>query len=136
MGSKEQTSRRMGAVRHTSTAAEIKLRRALWHAGIRGYRTNLRSVRGAPDVVFTKHRLAVFVDGAFWHGHPNKFPEARMSEYWKAKIARNRIRDERVVYELQMTGWRVLRFWDFEVDHNLIFVLSQIRNALGLAESS
>jgi DNA mismatch endonuclease (patch repair protein) len=126
----------MAAVRHEATSAEIALRRALRKEGLAGYRVNLRKLPGAPDVAFTRWRVVVFVDGAFWHGHPRKFPEARMSEYWRKKIERNRRRDRRVSRELRTIGWQVLRFWDFEVEENPSRAVRKIRSVLRQAQSA
>ena len=68
---------------------------------------------GKPDFVFPKHRLAVFIDGDFWHGNPMKYhcPKTN-SYYWRAKIKRNRERDREVGRVLRKLGWKVLRFWE------------------------
>ncbi|TEU00348.1 MAG: DNA mismatch endonuclease Vsr [Dehalococcoidia bacterium] len=136
METAESTSRRMAAVRHEATSVEMALRRAVRKAGLVGYRVNLRTLPGAPDMAFTRWRVAVFVDGAFWHGHPRKFPEQKMSEYWLRKIERNRRRDRRVSRELRRMGWRVLRFWDFEVEADPRRAVRKIRGALGRAQSA
>ncbi len=107
----------MSRVRTTNTAPEIALRRALWKAGVRGWRLHAKDVSGKPDVVFRGKRVAVFVDGAFWHGHPDHY-WGQSGAFWDAKIARNRERDERVNRELAADGWTVLRFWDFEVERD------------------
>ncbi|MCH7811683.1 MAG: very short patch repair endonuclease [Chloroflexi bacterium] len=125
----------MAAVRREGTAPELALRRALAREGVRGYRLNVKSLPGAPDLAFTRWRVAVFVDGAFWHGHPKKFPEDRVKEYWRRKIARNRERDRAVNVKLRQAGWRVLRTWDFEVESSARAVVSKIRRALARARS-
>jgi DNA mismatch endonuclease (patch repair protein) len=130
MTARYDVSRRMAAVRQKETCAELALRAALRSAGVTGYRLNLRTFPGAPDVAFTKWKVAVFVDGAFWHGHPKKFPEERMSAYWRAKIARTRQRDLRVTDALRQNDWEVLRFWDFEVEANARDVIARIKDAL------
>lgn len=61
----------------------------------------------------------MFVDGAFWHGHPSRHKPGRSGKYWDEKIATNVARDRRVDAELQDAGWRVLRLWDFEVRKSL-----------------
>ena len=106
----------MKANRSTNTKPELALRRALFAAGLR-YRVNLkviipgRTVR--PDVVFTRTRVAVFVDGCFWHGCPQ---HGRMpsdpSGYWRQKIARNQARDRAVDQALDESGWQVVRLWE------------------------
>ena len=130
----EETSRRMAAVRHTGTSPEMLLRRALRGAGITGYRVNLTTLPGAPDIAFTRWRVAVFVDGAFWHGHPRKFPEHKMSRYWREKIARNRARDRRTSQQLKELGWQVLRFWDFEVEADPAKPAERVRDAIQQAQ--
>jgi DNA mismatch endonuclease (patch repair protein) len=71
---------------------------------------------GCPDLAFGRARLAVFVDGGFWHGHPTKWWLGRSGPYWDAKIERNIARDRRADAELASMNWRVLRLWDFEVE--------------------
>ena len=115
---------------------EMALRRALRKEGLLGYRVNFKALPGAPDVAFTRWRVAVFVDGAFWHGHPRKFPETKMSEYWCKKIERNRRRDRRVSGELRTLGWRVVRLWDFEVETDPRRAVRRIRSVLRRAQSA
>lgn len=111
-----QRSRVMAAVPSKNSRPELKLRKALTAAGIRGYRLHRADLPGSPDVVFTKQRLAVFVDGCFWHGCPqcHRAPKAN-ADYWTVKVTRNRERDERVNTELVQRGWRVLRIWEHQV---------------------
>jgi DNA mismatch endonuclease (patch repair protein) len=113
----EQRSKLMQRVRTRDTAPEVALRRALWAKGFRGWRLHPKSVPGRPDVAWIGRRLAVFIDGAFWHGHPDYY-WGQSGPFWDEKIARNRARDERVNAELTEAGWRVLRLWDFEVEQD------------------
>lgn len=76
----------MSSIRKTDTKPELALRRALRRHGITGYRLHARSIPGCPDVAFTRWRVAVFVDGVFWHGHPDYFQPGTKSPYWDAKI--------------------------------------------------
>src|SRR5687767_11864226 len=87
------TSRIMSGVRRTGTRPELALRRALRAEGLRGYRVDARGLPGRPDIAFTRIRLAVFVDGAFWHGHPSKFQLGIAGRYWDEKIRGNQLRD-------------------------------------------
>src|SRR5207302_5092304 len=113
------------------TRPELRLRRGLREAALVGYRTHL-PVRGRPDVAFTRWKVAVFVDGAFWHGHPSAFrPGSRRNPYWDTKIESNRSRDRRITGELTKLGWIVIRAWDFEIDESLGSVLDAVRQALG-----
>lgn len=107
----------MARVRVKDTAPELTLRRALFATGVRGWRCHPRAVEGRPDLAFIGRRLAIFVDGAFWHGHPDYY-WGQSGRFWDDKIARNRARDERVNADLAARGWEVLRFWDFEVERD------------------
>ncbi|MBY3115643.1 very short patch repair endonuclease [Rhizobium laguerreae] len=121
----EQRSRCMSRIRATKTKPEMRLRKALWTQGLR-YRVN-RKLPGKPDLVFVGARLAVFVDGCFWHGCPihGKSPKSNQS-YWTPKIARNRERDVIVSAALQSAGWTVLRFWEHEIEADLGGVVETI----------
>ena len=114
MWERETRSRLMSRVRTKDTEPEIALRRALWASGVRGWRLHPRDLPGRPDLVFRRARLCVFVDGAFWHGHPDYY-HGQSGAFWDAKIARNRERDQEVNSTLHELGWTVLRLWDFEI---------------------
>jgi DNA mismatch endonuclease (patch repair protein) len=116
--SREGRSRNMAEIRAKDTKPELALRRALHAAGIRGWRCHARGIAGKPDLAFTRWKVAVFVDGAFWHGHPDHFSFGR-GGYWDAKIARTQERDRIANETLRMAGWTVLRFWDFEVNEDI-----------------
>jgi DNA mismatch endonuclease (patch repair protein) len=120
----------MSAVRRTGTAPELKLRKALWAAGIRGWRCDFAKAPGRPDLAWPKRRVAVFVDGAFWHGHPSRHKPGRSGRYWDEKIANNVERDLRVNRELREAGWVVARFWDFEVEKNLEETVARVTELL------
>lgn len=109
----------MRRVRSSDTGPEMLLRRALYAAGVRGWRCHRKDLPGRPDLAFGRSRIAVFVDGGFWHGHPSKYWPGRSGPYWDAKIARNQARDRRVDQELAALGWVVLRLWDFEIERDL-----------------
>src|ERR1700756_5746639 len=119
----------MSRIRTRDTAPEVELRRALWAAGVRGWRLHPRKVPGKPDVAWLGRRLAVFVDGAFWHGHPHYY-WGQSGKFWDEKIERNRARDARVNEMLREAGWRVLRLWDFEVEKEIDICVSRVRQAL------
>ncbi len=125
----EQRSRLMSRVRTRDTAPELALRRALWAADIRGWRVDVRDVPGRPDLVFRRRRVAVFVDGAFWHGHPEYY-WGQSGPFWDAKITRNRERDARVNDELAAAGWCVVRIWDFEVERDTEAAVARVRAEL------
>jgi DNA mismatch endonuclease (patch repair protein) len=120
----------MAAIRAKNTQPELAVRRALHASGLRGWRCHVRGMPGKPDLAFTRWKVAVFIDGAFWHGHPDHFTFGKSGTYWDAKIARTKERDRRANEELRATGWTVLRFWDFEVANNLQDCVSAILEAL------
>lgn len=108
----------MVANRARDTKPELALRRLLHAQGLR-YRVDFRpvpAIRSRADVVFTRARLAVFVDGCFWHGCPEHYQASKTnSEYWKAKIEANKSRDAKTSRLLQEAGWSVVRVWEHEV---------------------
>lgn len=114
--SKETRSRVMGRIRSKDTGPELALRQALWAAGVRGWRVHVVGLPGKPDIAFTRWRVAVFVDGCFWHGHSDYFTPGKSGAYWDAKIARTQERDRLANKALAEAGWRVLRLWDFEIE--------------------
>jgi DNA mismatch endonuclease (patch repair protein) len=109
----------MRANRRRDTFPELRIRRRLHALGMR-YRVDM-AVRPAgtrlvrPDVAFTRPRLAIFIDGCFWHGCPHHKgrPKAN-THYWGPKIAGNRKRDALQTAALEASGWTVLRFWEHE----------------------
>ena len=120
----------MRRVKGTNTGPEIALRRALWRAGIRAYRLNY-PLPGKPDLVFPSKKLAVFVDGCFWHGCPRCYRQPENNkEYWVKKVARNMERDQRVNRELRRQGWTVIRLWEHEVRDDLEGCVARIEHAL------
>jgi DNA mismatch endonuclease (patch repair protein) len=124
----------MGRVRQRDTAPEVRLRKALWAAGMRGWRVHVKGVPGTPDLAWRSARLAVFVDGAFWHGHPDYY-WGQSGAFWNEKIERNRERDRRVDREIREQGWRVLRLWDFEVEKSVEDCVARVKRALEEARS-
>ena len=105
----------MARVKGRDTQPEVRLRKELWKTGIR-YRVSVTDLPGKPDVVFHKSKVAVFVDGAFWHG--KKLSAERlgeMSDYWQDKIRRNVVRDQEVNATLKSMGYIVFRFDERDV---------------------
>jgi DNA mismatch endonuclease (patch repair protein) len=116
--SPEQRSRCMSHVRNRDTALEQAVRSALHSRGYR-FRKHVPTLPGTPDVVFPRERLAVFVDGDFWHGY--RFPVWRhtVSSFWQEKISVNRARDQRNHARLRRLGWNVVRLWQHEIERDL-----------------
>jgi DNA mismatch endonuclease, patch repair protein len=119
---------RVRSKRNRST--EWRLRLALVRAGIRGWKMNSSDLIGKPDFVFPIQRLAIFVDGCFWHGCPKckRIPGSNVS-YWNPKIERNRIRDRRVSKTLRNDAWRVARVWEHQLGQ-MAAVVGRIRTLL------
>ncbi|MEH0936774.1 very short patch repair endonuclease [Micromonospora psammae] len=130
------TSRIMAAVRNRDTKPEIALRRVLWRRGLR-YRVHAKLI-GKPDLAFLGPRLAVFVDGDFWHGNawrvrglPNfdaQFHNMNNAEFWRAKISQNIARDQAVNTELQSAAWTVYRVFESQLNSDLERVADQIES--------
>jgi DNA mismatch endonuclease (patch repair protein) len=110
-------SRTMAAVRSTGNrSTEGILRAHLVRRGVRGWRLNARELPGCPDFVFDDARVAVFVDGCFWHGCPrcHRAPGSNQ-DYWTRKVERNRKRDRKVARALRADHWTVVRVWEHEL---------------------
>jgi DNA mismatch endonuclease, patch repair protein len=107
----------MQANRRRDTAPELAVRRLIHAAGLR-YRVDAKPIatlNRRADLVFRRAKVAVFVDGCYWHGCPRHGTAAAVNrEYWSSKIARNRARDRETDRLLGEEGWRVLRFWEHE----------------------
>jgi len=104
----------MSRIRTKHTKAEIVLRKMLWSKGAR-YRLH-QNMPGKPDLVFIKAKLAVFVDGCFWHCCPLHYTEPKTNaEFWRTKIDKNRIRDLETTAKLEALGWTVIRLWEHEI---------------------
>lgn len=106
----------MSRIRKRDSVPETTLRKALWEQGIRGWRLYRQDLPGNPDLAFARWRLAVFVDGCFWHKCPRCFrrPHTRL-RYWDSKIAGNVARDRLQRAILRKRGWRVVKFWEHQV---------------------
>jgi DNA mismatch endonuclease, patch repair protein len=120
----------MARIRSKDTKPELALRRELYRRGVRGWRCHPKAIPGKPDVAFTRWRVAVFVDGRFWHGHPDFFTPGKSGAYWDAKIARTQERDRIANQALEAAGWTVMRFWDFEVEDDLERCVAAVVDAL------
>ena len=115
--SSAETSRRMAKVRQKGADAEIALRKELYRSGLR-YRVDyevLKKPRRVADVAFPGLKIAIFVDGCFWHGCPEHATWPKQNaEFWRQKIEKNRLRDADTNLRLLEVGWTVLRFWAHE----------------------
>jgi len=111
-------SENMARIRSKDSQAEMKVRRAFWAAGLR-YRLHDNRLPGHPDLVFSGRRTVVFVHGCFWHCHEGcsnfRIPKTR-TEWWAAKLSRNKARDADVSVQLKAMGWDVVVIWECEVN--------------------
>jgi DNA mismatch endonuclease (patch repair protein) len=115
---KKQRSYCMSRVRVRDTDLEIAMRSELSRRGLR-FRKNVTTLPGKPDVVFPLVKVAVFLDGDFWHGY--RFPvwEKTLSQFWKVKISKNRQRDRRNFRKLRKSGWKVVRIWQHQIEKDM-----------------
>jgi DNA mismatch endonuclease (patch repair protein) len=115
------------------TLPELLIRKLLHSEGLR-YRVNFRPLptfRRTADIVFPRARLAVFIDGCFWHGCPVHYQRPGINrDYWDTKVARNRERDVETNEVLIANGWRVFRFWEHEAVADPVAVVNRIRHDL------
>jgi len=123
-------SEQMARIRGSDTSPEIALRKALWARGLR-YQLRVRAVTSRPDIAFVRGRVAVFVDGCFWHGCPIHYARPRSREsFWSAKLVANIDRDSRQSIVLEAAGWKVVRLWEHELVLNLAGAVEQVELAL------
>ena len=118
----------MSKIKGVNTSPEILLRKQLWKLGIR-YRLNVSKLPGKPDIVISKHKLVIFIDGEFWHGYnwEEKKPKIKANrEYWIKKIEGNMSRDIVNNQSLEASGFIVLRFWERQIKKDLNSCVSEI----------
>ncbi len=118
----------MSKIKGSKTKPEQKLRKAIWAAGIR-YRVNVKKLPGAPDIVISKSKLVIFVDGEFWHGFNWKEKRKKIKtnrEFWLPKIERNMQRDKENNAILKSKGYKVLRFWEHQIKKDIIVCINKI----------
>ena len=123
-------SRIMSRIRSKDTEPEMAVRRTLWARGLR-YRVHDRTLPGTPDVSSKRRRLAVFVDGCFWHGCPKCYVEPKTNtSFWREKVRRNCARREEVRARLEALGFRVVEIWEHEAC-DAGAVIGRVEDALG-----
>ena len=123
-------SKQMATMKARNTKPERRLRSVLWARGLR-YRLHRKTPVGRPDLVFPRPRVAVFVDGCYWHGCPDHYVRPRTRhEFWAEKLEANIARDRRQTCELENDGWLVVRVWEHEVDDAIEHVCDIIEQAV------
>ena len=124
----EVRSRTMSKIKGKNTKSELILRKELWRRGYR-YRINVKTITGSPDIAIKKYKLAIFVDGEFWHGYNWETKKDKIKnnrDYWIPKIEKNIKRDKEINQALKNDGWTVIRFWEQEVLNSLNECLKKI----------
>jgi DNA mismatch endonuclease (patch repair protein) len=131
----QQRSYNMSQIRGRDTGPEMILRSRLWSLGLR-YRTHYK-LPGRPDIVFVSKKIAVFVDGCFWHGCPEHGVRPKTnSSFWNTKIEGTIERDKKNRQRLEEQGWKVLRFWEHDIEKDLAKIARIInRNVAGKRKS-
>lgn len=127
--SPERRSRLMSRVRSTNTDIERALRSELHRRGLR-FRKHVRRLPGSPDIVFGPAKVAVFVDGDFWHGYRFRLWGPKLPQYWQNKIRTNRSRDARNFVALRRAGWKVLKIWGHSIKTDLIGSADRVQRAV------
>ncbi len=129
---KEQRSKVMSHIRGKDNKPETMVRRYLWHHGFR-YRKNDKSLPGTPDIVISKYRTAIFINGCFWHHHYGckygRYPQSR-TEYWVQHIKKNVENDVKNYNLLQQLDYKVIVVWECEIkedfDHRMKLLIEEI----------
>ncbi|MGW0024713.1 very short patch repair endonuclease [Rhodococcus sp. NPDC003383] len=133
-------SRNMRAIRRTDTRPEVALRSQLHRLGYRfrkDHRLDLGDVKVRPDIVFTKRKVAVFVDGCFWHVCPIHGRRPSVNEwYWDPKLSKNVERDRRSNEALEKAGWAVVRIWEHETIDGAVNLIEQALRPSSEADST
>jgi len=132
-----ERSNLMKRIHSKDTKVEIMLRTALWQKNVR-YRKNYSELPGKPDIAITSKKIAVFIDGEFWHGFDwdnkkNKIKSNRT--YWIPKIERTIQRDIDNTRKIEEMGWIVIRFWEKEVKHNLDECTNKVLDVINTYEN-
>lgn len=129
---KESTSRVMSANKAKNTKPEIYLRKALWKENLRGYRLHPKNITGKPDITFPTIKVALFVNGCFWHRCPHcnlSLPKVNQS-FWRNKFQSNIERDKNKIEELKKAGWKVIVIWECEIKADIIKIVKKLKKKL------
>ena len=109
-------SKVMSAIKSRDTRLELAVRQALWRMRLRGYRVSPRGIPGRPDVYFSRKKIAVFVNGCFWHACDKCYKRPRTNvAFWRAKARANKERDQRTRKQLEDLGVRVIVLWEHTI---------------------
>ena len=129
---KELTSKVMSANKSKNTKPELLLRKALWNNGIRGYRLHWKKAPGRPDISFPGKKIAIFVNGCFWHRCPHcnpSMPKVNI-EFWSDKFKKNVERDINKIKQLEQDNWKTLVIWECQLKNDPLKFVAKIREML------
>lgn len=132
-----EISKRMANVKLKKGTAETMVAKALWNKGIR-YRRNYKRLPGSPDIAITKFKLAIFIDGEFWHGEDWENRKTKLKsnrDYWIEKIEENMARDRKNDNLLQVDGWTVIHFWEKDIKKNIDICVEKIMETINYISS-
>ena len=132
--SSEHVSKSMKSNRAKGTKPELLFRKALFAAGIRGYRLNWPNIPGSPDIGFVGRKIAIFVNGCYWHRCPKcNLPLPKTNkDFWEKKFLRNIERDKLKRERLQKLGWKVVTIWECEIKKDTTEAVTKVKKALNL----
>lgn len=121
----------MSSIKGKNTKPELIIRKLLWKNGLRGYRLHWK-IAGRPDIAFVSKKLAIFVNGCYWHRCPNCHPNIPKSNtaFWTNKFAKNVERDKRKIESLKLKNWNVLTLWECEIKENPDQQIAKVKSCL------
>jgi len=132
----ESTSKVMSANKAKNTKPEITLRKALWSEGHKGYRLNWKKAPGRPDIAYPGKKIAIFVNGCYWHRCPKcnlPLPKTN-TDFWKEKFDKNVKRDKKKIDELLSLDWIVLVFWECDIKSDISISIQKVKKVLDAQE--
>lgn len=131
---KQERSALMSRIRSKNTTIEKKIIREIRASKIY-FRTHDRSLPGCPDLVFRTKKIVVFLDGGFWHGYKFKKWGHKLKPFWRAKIVTNMRRDRKNRKALRANGWKVMKFWQHEIQRDPYWIALLILDAYASASN-
>lgn len=131
---KESTSRTMSSIKDKNTKPELILRKILWYNGVRGYRLHWKKAPGKPDIAFPGKKIAIFVNGCFWHRCPNCNPPMPKShsDFWKEKFEKNVKRDKIKIKLLEKQNWKTITIWECQINENPSKYIKKIKKLVNI----
>ena len=128
----ENISKVMSANKAKNTNPELLFRKTLWNNGIKGYRLHWKNIPGRPDIAFVGKKIAIFINGCFWHRCPNCNPSMPKTniEFWEDKFKKNIARDKKKKQELEDEGWKVIIIWECEIKNSIDKCLNKVNSLL------